>query len=520
MTVELSLLLKATAILAVGLAAARLTPRARASVRHLILACTFGALLGLPIVAALAPAAVIEIPVAAPSGVLSPLAGPAATAIVRPEPSRRSQHPPVPAGDSLSISAATVLRVTWAAGAAMFLIALAGALWSVRRMQRFGLPWIAGQTLAGDVAAKSGVRGPATVLLHEDLAVPVTCGLLRSVIVLPRQAREWPEPDLRRAFVHELEHVRRKDWLIQLVARAICAVYWFHPLVWIAWRQLRLESERACDDAVVRGTERTDYAEQLVLLAERLSRAQRQSALAMASRSDLSVRVTAVLDQTQLRGRAGAATVTGAVFLAAVLVALVAPIQAVAVVGQSRPAAGTSRKARGEAAGRALGVGLVEAAERGDVPAVTEFLDAGVDVNAAVPGDGSPLIVAAREGHAGIVRLLLDRGADPDLGVEGDGNPLIMAAREGHAAIVTMLLDRGANIDQIVSGDENALIQASGEGRLEIVKLLVSRGANVNARAWAPSSERVGEWRTPLSMARREGHEAVVKYLVSAGAVD
>ena len=69
-------------------------------------------------------------------------------------------------------------------------------------------------------------------------------------------------------------------------------------------------------------------------------------------------------------------------------------------------------------------------------------------------------------------------------------------------------------------GDENALIQASGSGRLEVVKLLVARGANVNARIWVEESypARKGEWRTPLSAARRSNHEAVVAFLLAAGA--
>ena len=140
-------------------------------------------------------------------------------------------------------------------------------------------------------------------------------------------------------------------------------------------------------------------------------------------------------------------------------------------------------------------------------------------MNCAIDGDGSPLIGAARNGHLAAVRLLLDRGADPNLPVRGDGNPLIMAAREGHADVVALLLDRGASIDQVVPDDENALIQASGSGQLAVVSLLVKRGADVNARVWVEGAgESKGEWRTPLSMARKRGHNAVVDLLLSAGA--
>ena len=85
-----------------------------------------------------------------------------------------------------------------------------------------------------------------------------------------------------------------------------------------------------------------------------------------------------------------------------------------------------------------------------------------------------------------------------------------------------MLLAQGAIVDQVVPGDENALIQASGSGRLAVVELLVSRGADVNAAVWVGHREQangVGEWRTPLSMARRGSHGDVEKFLLSKGAV-
>ena len=56
----------------------------------------------------------------------------------------------------------------------------------------------------------------------------------------------------------------------RLFAYLVCAAYWLHPLSWIIRRQLRLEAERACDDAAMRGSDPETYAEQLVSLAESL----------------------------------------------------------------------------------------------------------------------------------------------------------------------------------------------------------------------------------------------------------
>jgi hypothetical protein len=383
---------------------------------------------------------------------------------------------------------------------------------------------------------------------------PITFGVTRPVIVLPADANEWPEADLRRAIVHELEHIQRCDWIVLLAARSICACYWFHPLAWMAWRQLSLEAERSCDDAVVLIEERTDYAEQLVTLAQRLSATQEAPMLGMANRSDLSTRVTAVLDDRQRRGRAGLGLVAGAVAAAGLIVIGVAPLTAVArveaVTTQSQDAADRAKliealraaeaddnKARAaerrtlleklRAAQRerprvrALDRALYEAANEGDLEQVNEILAAGGNANAVVYGDGSPLIAAARDGNMTIVRRLIDAGADPNLPVEGDGSPLIQASAAGNLDVVRYLVDRGADVNLAVEGDENPLMCAAEQGHLKVVQYLVERGANVNERIWSESSGRggrVGEWRTAVSQATKNRHTAVVQYLMSVGA--
>ena len=554
-SLELSVVSKATVMLALGLVAARLAMHARASIRHLLLAATFAAVVAVPLAAGALPALTIGVPAAAPARPATVPVPPAAAPVPR-----EAQQPPSPIVEPhlKEIDWAAILRWTWIGGSGLFLLPLAFVLWRLGRLRRTGLPWTDRRDDVRGLAVDAGVDRRVEILLHEDVPSPITFGLRRPVIVMPADARQWPEADLRRALVHELEHVRRGDWAIQAAARATCALYWFHPLAWMAWRRMSLEAERACDDAVVAREESTAYAEQLVALAARLNAADAQPTLGMANRSDLSTRVSALLDEGQRRGRAGAGAALAAIAAMALVVIAVAPVKAVPIAGttlivderQDEQPEGR----RGSRAARALDRELYEAAEAGDVEGITEMLTAGANVNAAIDGDGSPLIGAARGGRIEAVRLLLDRGADPNMGVDGDGNPLIAAADRGDLGMVRLLLDRGANpntgvlgdgsaliaasgsghldvielllahgadIELIVPGDENPLIHACETGQLAAVKLLVSRGANVNARAWAEQGqggERVGEWRTPLSMARRNGHGDVVAFLLSAGA--
>jgi ankyrin repeat protein/beta-lactamase regulating signal transducer with metallopeptidase domain len=507
---ELSIIGKATLMLLIGLTATWVAKRARASVRHLLMAATFATLLALPLIVLVGPVVTIELPVsyADESNTVSALVPPSDT-LMTPNsgsPTHRTQQ----TGRWSAPSWTAMARGAWIAGAMLLLVSLALDFWRLRRIRRDGLPWPELREPMQALAAECGVRRSVEFLLHEDIPAPLTCGVWQPAIVLPSDTHQWKAADLRRALGHEFEHVRRADWAIQLAARAICACYWFHPLVWVAWRKLRLEAERACDDAAIQSAERTEYAEQLVSLARRMSKAQVQPALGMANRSDLSTRVSALLDDGQQRGRAGLLATASAISIASLVVLTIAPVRTVA---QSRnPASATTPETRSLSLDRTL----FEVAEDGNISVIDALLNAGANVNCSLESDGSPLIAAARNGHLAAVRLLLDRGADPNMPVRGDGNPLIMAAREGNSEIVTLLLDRGASINQMVPEDENALVQASGSGHLHVVKVLITRGADTNARAWTNSNG--GEWRTPLSMARRGGHDAVVALLLASGA--
>jgi beta-lactamase regulating signal transducer with metallopeptidase domain len=89
----------------------------------------------------------------------------------------------------------------------------------------------------------SSIRSRIRILLDDTALGPITCGVFRPAIALPGEASGWDPEELRRAVIHELEHVRRADLLMFCVARIVCAIYWFHPLIWISWRRLRLEAD-------------------------------------------------------------------------------------------------------------------------------------------------------------------------------------------------------------------------------------------------------------------------------------
>jgi beta-lactamase regulating signal transducer with metallopeptidase domain len=420
------------------------------------------------------------------------------------------------AGASTSANAPVALSwrkmfwMIWAVGAALLLTKLAISLVRLKLIRRAGIPSLELNQTMRILTTSAGMRRRVEVLLHNDVKVPFTSGVFRPVIFLPGDASTWSELELQPVLVHELEHIKRNDWLVQVLARSVCAFYWFQPLVWIAWRQICLEAERACDDAVVITNERTAYAEQLVNLARRLSNTLAPPVLSMANRSDLSRRVSAILDQHQPRGKAGTRWILAAFAVTALLVSAIAPGLEITRTYAQTQSKNTKVKTR------ALNRALLEASEDGKLKDVEELLADGADINGIVEGDGTALIVAASAGNKPMVQFLLQQGADPNVAAKGDGNALIEAADEGHVEIVDLLLNSGARVNETVEGDENALIKASGSGHVEVVRLLLSRGADVNMRVWSGDPD--GEWRTALKMARKGGHNAVVQLLISAGA--
>jgi TonB family protein len=137
-------------------------------------------------------------------------------------------------------------------------------------------------------------------------AMPLTWGIFHPVIVLPSSAAQWPEDRRCMVLSHELAHIARHDWFLQICAELARAIYWFHPLVWLAAARLRQESERASDDAVLRsGIAPSNYASQLLDLARTLENTGRawSTALGIARPSNLERRFAAMLNPSIDRNR-------------------------------------------------------------------------------------------------------------------------------------------------------------------------------------------------------------------------
>src|SRR5262245_39950476 len=219
----------------------------------------------------------------------------------------------------------------WIAGAAAGMLLL---LYSAGR-----LAWVAigaepvedarWAALAEEVRRNLGIRRPVRLLQNRSVPFLGTWGIVAPRVLLPRDAESWPDDRIRMVLAHELAHIQRHDWVVQVLADAARAIYWFNPIFWLASSRLRRESEHACDDAVVRlGAAGTHYAEELLAMTRALRSEDRLQTpiLAMAQPSHLEQRLVALLNPSLNRL---AATPWAVIVVAGVAIALTLPLAAV-----------------------------------------------------------------------------------------------------------------------------------------------------------------------------------------------
>ena len=306
--ITISLLLTAARgalLLGATLVAMPLLSRASAATRRLVLVFAFVAVTLLPIASAVLPKLRVELPAAAetdaralaaqssPEPVARARAVEAGAATASPEDAVRSAASP-----SIHVAPATIALAVWALGAAIVLARLGVGLARARRLAK---------DASLMAVAKMGARR-VEVRVSAAIETPAVTGLFAPVVLLPREALTWSEERRHVVLLHELAHVARRDCLAAAVAQLACAMHWYNPLTWIAARRLRIERELAADDLVLAsGARASSYAAHLLELAtmHAPSHSVPSGALAMAERSQIEVRIRALLASGRSRAPLG-----------------------------------------------------------------------------------------------------------------------------------------------------------------------------------------------------------------------
>jgi BlaR1 peptidase M56 len=167
----------------------------------------------------------------------------------------------------------------------------------------FGTGLLLIRLLLGSVRAASLLRRAIPehgFVSSAECACPVTVGWRRPVVVLPSSWRRWPRAELDAVLVHERQHARRRDPLIQWFATLNRCIFWFHPLAWWLERKLAALAEEACDAAALAcGHDPRDYSEYLLNQARAIQQAGARIGMpgTAMGRGELSERIRRVLER-------------------------------------------------------------------------------------------------------------------------------------------------------------------------------------------------------------------------------
>ena len=235
------------------------------------------------------------------------------------------------------------------------LLLLAAGIWKRVRLHLLlkdeSAPSAELKNLLENMRGQFGLR-QCELLVLPKLNSPATVYWWRPRILLPQACEQLDDATLMDILYHEMAHVARRDYLWSSLSDFACHLLFFHPALWQARKQMRIQREMACDLAVVgaRPEHRADYASTLTRVA-RLCLPRRFPVIGIdfaATASLLSHRVHAILSDPQKSspGQKFARTIAGTALLAAfavlspaiVMVIAFAPVSQPINIGQVKPA--------------------------------------------------------------------------------------------------------------------------------------------------------------------------------------
>jgi TonB family protein len=139
--------------------------------------------------------------------------------------------------------------VAWAACACAMSLRMVLGLWWIARAARSPHGDAAWQARVAGMASRFGITRAVRLRIVDGIASPVTAGWWQPVVLLPASLLTGMPPDLLEALIaHELGHVKRADYLVNLVQNVIETLLFYHPAVWWLSRCIRTERERIADD--------------------------------------------------------------------------------------------------------------------------------------------------------------------------------------------------------------------------------------------------------------------------------
>ncbi|MCE5231121.1 ankyrin repeat domain-containing protein [bacterium] len=461
--------------------------------------------------------------------------------------------PPSPTPTSQPWSLSSILLLIWSAGfLGLSSFILVRYLILTRTLSRGSLIDEGPLAIAIEkLALRIGRRNPPALILSGAVTSPFLFGLLRPRIVLPAALPSSLTPDqLDDVLLHELIHWRRRDILAGWLQILVQALFWFHPLVWLAGAQLRHERECACDEAALESglSEPRRYGESLlkVLLEARGRSAVALGFLGIFERNTrLQRRLEEIMNQESKVRRL---TVWSWAALALFAIASLpmaevqpndpslTPLHRAAMTG--RPDMVKLLIAKGANVNTVNRDGLTPldlAVIGGHQETAAAILAGDANINAKDPQGKTPLMYAAEYGHEGMTAFLIGKGADVKASDRLGRTALHWAAMKGKTSVVKPLLTAGADINATETQGKTPLDFARQYNQPEFAQMLEELGAGMPPLLFAAKSgdlkavqdllkkgadvkTRDDQGETALHLAVNGGHQDIAEALLTAGA--
>lgn len=198
----------------------------------------------------------------------------------------------------------TVILYAWLAGIALCVLRSGWQRWTLARLLRLSQPvdsdeW---KAVIADASSMLGFTRRVQLVQCPAAQTPAVAGLLRTIVILPRDTDLWSSDRRRLVLLHELGHAQRRDVLTHAVARLVTTIYWFNPLCWVGLIQMARLRELACDDLVLAsGQPAADYADVLLDVARSYRNRSLGMAVGMVRRANVEDRILAILDRARNR---------------------------------------------------------------------------------------------------------------------------------------------------------------------------------------------------------------------------
>ncbi len=149
------------------------------------------------------------------------------------------------------------------------------------------------------LASSIGIKRRVKLQCNAWIQGPLSYGLLNPIVLVPKEFFTWEDAIKQEVLLHELNHIKRLDWLSLIFTRVLCSLLWINPMMWIAAKRLHDESEQACDSAIaIDEVDRIRYAEDLLHLARQQKLVTSRGLLAqpMFDGGELTMRIQNILE--------------------------------------------------------------------------------------------------------------------------------------------------------------------------------------------------------------------------------